>query len=99
MRRWNPVTLAATGTGTQNGIAHISPSRTPVPKLLHRNPRMFRRYQPLKNRQNPLSVLINTIQVRLESPLEVLRPKPLIDYWRGYVDILPQRMKRMPAQE
>ncbi len=55
--------------------------------------------KPVEYRQNPLAILVNAIQIGAKSALEILRLYPFVDDDPRHVDILPESVHRMPAQE
>ncbi len=60
---------------------------------------LFARNKTLENRENPLPILVNAIEIGTKCALKILRLYPFVDNHARNVDVLAKRVKRMPPQE
>jgi hypothetical protein len=60
---------------------------------------LLARDQAFEDGEHLLAVLVDPIEIGAESPLEIPRMHPLVDDDPWHVNILPERVKRMPAQK
>ena len=60
---------------------------------------LLARYQAFEDCEHPLAVLVDPIEIGAEGSLEIPRMDPLVDDDPGHINILPERVKRMPAEK
>ena len=60
---------------------------------------LFVRNEPIEDCQHALAILVNAIQIGSERALKILRLYPFVDDDPRHVDILAERVHRVPAQE
>lgn len=60
---------------------------------------LFVRNEPVENSQHALAVLVDPIQIRPKCTLKVLGFHPFVDDNPRHVDVLPESVQGMPAEE
>jgi len=67
--------------------------------LLHTRAVLLIKDQSVEDRQNLFAIGVDALQVLPEGGLEIVRPHPFVEQRPGHVDILPQSIHGMAAQE
>ncbi len=81
------------------GQVKLSSRTAAIRPLLQVKMGLFVRDEPVEYCQNALPILVNAIQIGSECALKILRFDPLIDDDSRHVDVLPQRVQGVTAQE
>jgi hypothetical protein len=61
--------------------------------------RLLARDQAFEDGEHPLAVLVYPVEIGAEGSLEIPRVHPLVNDDPWHVNILPERVKRMPAEK